>query len=89
MLKSAVLDFKVFEGSNTGERIYEDVVAVFQKYQGETEDTIVFDTIGIMDTTGNMGKLGKYLRDNGKEHGYCTDHNMHLVARLAFDHEIS
>ena len=89
MLKSAVLDFKNFEGSTTGERIYEDILVVLQKYQGETEDTIVFDTIGITDTTGNMGKLGKYLRENGKEHGYCTDHNLHLVAKLAFDREIS
>ncbi len=32
-----------------------------------------------------MGKLGKYLRDNGKEHGCCTDHNLHLVAKLAFE----
>jgi hypothetical protein len=45
--------------------------------------------IGIMDTTGNMGKLGKYLWDNGKEHGYCTDHNLHFVARLALDCEKS
>jgi hypothetical protein len=89
MLKSAVLDFKIFEGSTTGERIYEDILVVLQKYQGETEDTIVFDTIGITDTTGNMGKLGKHLRENGKEHGYCTDHNLHLVAKLAFDREIS
>jgi hypothetical protein len=73
----------------TGKRIYEDVVAVLQKYQGETEDTIVFDTIGITDMTGNMGKLGKYLRDNGKEHGYCTGRNLHLVPRLAFDREIA
>ncbi len=87
MLKSAVLDFKNFEGSTTGKRIYEDVMAVFQKYQGETEDTIVFNTIGITYMTGNMGKLGKYLRDNGKEHGYCTDHNLHLVANLAFERE--
>jgi hypothetical protein len=86
-LRSAVLDFKFFEGSTSGERIYEDVVAVLQKYQGETQDTIVFDTIAIMDMTGNMGKLGKYLHDNGKEHGYCTDHNLHLVALLAFDRE--
>ncbi len=28
MLKSAVLDFKIFEGLTTGQRIYEDVVAV-------------------------------------------------------------
>ncbi len=83
-LHSACLDFKVFEGSTTGERIYEDIVAVLQKYQGEAKDTIVFDTIGITDTTGNMGKL----RDNGKEHGYCTDHNLHLVAKLAFEREI-
>ena len=89
MLKSAVLDFKIFEGSTTGERIYEDILVVLQKYQGETEDTIVFDTIGITDTTGNMEKLGKRLRENGKEHGYCTDHNLHLVAKLAFDREIS
>jgi hypothetical protein len=88
-LHSACLDFKVFEGSTTGEQIYEDIIAVFQKYQGEAEeDTIVFDTIGITDTTGNMGKLGRYLRENGKEHGYCTDHNLHLVAKLAFDREI-
>jgi hypothetical protein len=89
MLKSAVLDFKIFEGSTNGERIYKDDVAVLQKYQGETEDTIVLDTIGITDTTGNMGKLGKYLCDNGKEHGYCTDHNLHLVAKLVFDCEMS
>jgi hypothetical protein len=78
--------FQVFEGSTTGEQIYKDIVAVLQKYQGEAKDTIVFDTIGITDTTGNMGKLGRYLRDNGKEHGYCMDHNLllslHLSVRL-------
>jgi hypothetical protein len=84
-LRSAVRDFKIFEGSTTGERIYDDVVAVLQKYQGETKDTIDFDLIGITDTTGSMGKLGKYLCNNGKEHGYCTDHNLHLVALQAFD----
>ncbi len=87
-LHSACLDFKVFEGSTTGERINEDIVAVLEKYQGEGEDTIVFDTIGITDTTGNMGKLGRYIRDNGKEHGYCMDHNLHLIAKLAFEREI-
>jgi hypothetical protein len=87
-LHSACLDFKVLEGSTTGERIYKDNVAVLQKYQVEAEDAIVFDTIGITDTTGNIGKLARYLCDNGKEHGYCTDHNLHLVAKLAFEHEI-
>ena len=63
-------------------------MAVLQKYQDAAEDTIVLDTIGIVDTTGNMEKLGRYLRDNGREHGYCTDHNLHLVAKLAFEHKI-
>ena len=87
-LQSACLDFKVFQGSTTGKLIYEDIVAVLQKYQDAAEDTIVLDTIGIVDTTGNMEKLGRYLRDNGREHGYCTDHNLHLVAKLAFEHKI-
>jgi hypothetical protein len=79
----------VFEGSTTGKQIYEDFIAVLQKYQGEAkEDTIVFDTICITDTTGNMGKLGRYLHDNGKEHGYYMDRNLHLFAKLAFDPEI-
>jgi hypothetical protein len=64
-------------------------MVVLQKYQGETEDTIVLDTIGITDTTGNMDKPGKYLCDIGKEHDYCTDHNLHLVAKLAFDRDES
>jgi hypothetical protein len=52
--------FHFFEGSATDKRIYEDAMAVLQKYQGETNDTIAFDTIGIItDTTGNMGKLRK------------------------------
>ena len=87
-LHSACLDFKVFEESTIDERIYEDIITVLQKYQGEAEDTIMFDTVDITDTTGNMGKLGRYLCENGKEHGYCTDHNLHLVAKLAFDREI-
>jgi hypothetical protein len=40
-LHSACLDFKVFEGSTTGDRIYEDIIAVLQKYQGEADkDTL-------------------------------------------------
>jgi hypothetical protein len=42
-LRSAVLDFKIFEGSTTGERIYEDVMAVLQKYQGETSEGPIWD----------------------------------------------
>ncbi len=42
------------------------------------------DRLGFcIDTTGNMGKLGKFLHDNGHEHAYCTDHVFHLTAILA------
>ncbi len=34
ILRSAVLDFKVFKGSTTGVMIYEDIVTVLQKFQG-------------------------------------------------------
>ena len=36
------------------------------------EDTIVFE------------KLQQYLRDNNKKNGYCTDYNLHCVAKLVF-----
>jgi hypothetical protein len=32
-----------------------------------------------------MGKLGQYCQENGRRHGYCTDHNFHRNAILAFD----
>ena len=82
-MKSACLDFKVFHGSTTGANIYEDIMSVLEKYKGET--TMVMDTVGVTDTTGNMGKLGQFLRNNGHEHAYCTDHNFHLNAKLAFE----
>ena len=46
------------------------------------------DTILITDTTGNMGKLGEYLRENDQEHGYCFAHLMHLTAGIAFDRKL-
>ena len=81
-LKSNVLDFSVFEGSTSGDRIYADVKRVLNKYNGDS--TIVFDVIGITDTTGNMGVLGQHCQANGEEHAYCIDHVCHLNAKLAF-----
>jgi hypothetical protein len=82
-LQSAILEFKVFHGSTRGENVYDDIKAVLNKFQGDT--VMVLDTIGITDTTGNMGKLGQYCRENGRRHGYCTDHNFPRNAILAFD----
>jgi hypothetical protein len=83
-MQSACLDFKVFEGSTTGERIYADIKAVLAKFKGETV-MMMEDTISITDTTGNMGVLGRFLCENGHKHAYCTDHNFHLNAKFAFD----
>ena len=63
LMESCVLDFKVSMGQTTGEEIYVDIQSVLGKYQGYS--TVVLDTIEIMDTTGNMGKLGQYYHANG------------------------
>ncbi len=81
-LQSLIVDFKVFHGTTSGEAIYIDQVTVLEKFT--TKSNVV---IGISDTAGNMGVLGQYLRRNGMEHGYCTDHVMHLVALKAFSSE--
>lgn len=85
VMRSVCIDFKVFQGRTTGENIYDDIMTVLARFvsEGQAPD-FVQDTIGITDTTGNMGKLGKFLRDNGHEHAYCTDHVFHLTAILAF-----
>ena len=85
VMMSVCIDFKVFQGRTTGENIYSDIMAVLTQFVSEGhEPDFVQDTIGITDTTGNMGKLGKFLRDSGHEHAYCTDHVFHLTAILAF-----
>lgn len=75
----------MFHGRTTGEFIYADVQSVLEKFKDETN--VVLDTIGITDTTGNMGKLGVYCRANGPRHAYCIDHNFNRNAQLAFDRE--
>ena len=85
VMMSVCIDFKVFQGRTTGENIYSDIMAVLTQFVSEGhEPDFVQDTIGITDTTGNMGKLGKFLRDSGHEHAYCTDHVFHLTAILEF-----
>ena len=41
--------------------------------------------MGVTDTTGSMGRLGKHLQDTGRDHRYCTDHNFHQNAIKAYD----
>ena len=66
-MRSIIVDFKVFHGTTSGEAIYNDQAEVLAGYT--TKCNLV---IGITDTTGSMGVLGKHLRDNGMEHAYCT-----------------
>jgi len=44
-LQSAVLDFKVFSGRTTGERVYNDIISVLKRFS--TSTSVVLDTIGI------------------------------------------
>ena len=98
MMCSSLLDFKVFVGRTTGAMIFEDISSVLSQFN-RAESMLLADTdnstysaptaentvMGVTDTTGNMGKLGEYLRDNGQEHAYCFGHLIHLVAGIAFD----
>ena len=79
-MKSLVIDFKVFRGTTSGEAVFHDQRKVLQG----VDDSKPFCLMGVTDTTGSMGTLGKYLREDGQEHGYCTDHNFYRNALLAF-----
>ena len=73
---------KSFQGD--GDTIVFDTVGINDEEE-DVAGTVEFDTIGITDSAGSLGVLGQHLPENGKEHGYCTDHILHLVAKLAFD----
>ena len=79
-LQNSMIDFKVHGGRTTGERIFQDHISVMSRFN----DKPLFSLMGITDTTGSMGTLGAHLRDDGREHAYCTDHVFHLNALLAF-----
>ena len=81
-LRNIIVDFKVFHGTTSGEAIYNNQAQVLAGYT--TKCNLV---IRIKDTTGSMGVLGQYLRYNGMQHAYCTDHNLHCNAVLAFNGE--
>ncbi len=81
-LLTIIVDFNVFHGTTSGEAIYNDQAHVLA---GNT--TKCNHVIGITDTTGSMGVLIKHLCDNGMEHAYCTDHNLHCNDVLVFNGE--
>jgi hypothetical protein len=69
---SCIMDFKVWEGRTTGERMADDVREVFDSFHA-TSNVIMATT----DTTGNMITFGSYLETIGIQHAFCVDHNLH------------
>ena len=59
-LQRGIMDFKVYKGKATGEKIDEDLQKVFADHQSTPENV----TIIITDTTESQGKLGVFLRNN-------------------------
>jgi hypothetical protein len=84
-IEACMLDFHVHRGRSTGEAIYHDIAAVLARFKSLS--MVILDYLGVTDTTGNMGKLGAYCRENNRRHAYCTDHNFHRNAILAFNRE--
>ena len=83
-LRALTLDFKVHEGTTTGETVFEDAADVLCLNDPEQKPFCFYSNT---DSTGNMGTLGAHLRENGVEHGYCVDHLLHLNATKAFKGE--
>ena len=83
-LKRFLVDFKAYKGRATGEAVFQDQKKVLKL---DEEDRSPFCFFACTDTTGSMGTLGAYYRENGIEHGYCVDHNLHRNAIHAFQGE--
>ncbi|KAL3793494.1 hypothetical protein ACHAWO_002105 [Cyclotella atomus] len=81
-LINILTDFKVFEGSTRRQRILDYMQ---EQLRFSDEDPDVF--YGVVDTTGSMGVLTRLCRDARFEVGYCTEHNFHLNALIAFNDE--
>ena len=81
-MRTMLLDFKVFDGTTTGEAIVEDQKDVLKLTEGDGSPLIFF---AVTDTTGSMGTLGAYFQENGPEHGYCTNHSLHCNVILALN----
>ena len=65
-----------------GENVFKDQKEVLERYGNKP-----FYVLGVTDTTttDSMGVMGSHMLDEGINHGYCTVHNLHRNALLAFD----
>ena len=83
-MKLVMLELKVFHGQNTSREVLVD----YQTNVLEEFSDMSSIVIGISDTMGNMGKLGRLFQKKGWEHTYYTDQNFHLNAILTFKGEL-
>ena len=79
-MKASIIDCKVHHDRTMGQAIVSNQKIVLEEHQKKP-----FVDMGVTNTTGSMGTLGKHVRKEGCEHGYCTDHKLHYNTILAFD----
>ena len=79
-----LLDFNLFDGSTSGQAIFEDQKEVLKLSKGGGSPLFFF---AVTNTIGSMGALGAYFRENNLEHGYCTNHSLYCNVILAFKSE--
>ena len=65
-MQNAMIDFNLFKVRTNGERILNDKKMVLLQYSKK----LPFTLLGIIDTTVNMGKLGRLLTSDGLEYAY-------------------
>ena len=71
------------EGKSDATSILKDFMETFVDELKFDESTTIFAVTS--DTTGNMNTFGRNLKNKNVHHLYCTDHNIQLTAKEAFN----
>ena len=78
-LQSSVISVYVYLGTSKAEAVYAD----FKRKLDEL-GLMPFVSHVVTDTAANMNKAGLLMEKDGRDHVYCTDHVLQLVAKKAF-----
>ena len=79
--KKCLLSFEVHKGTTTGETMGKQFLEQFENFKLDLDQVVSVTT----DTASNMNIFGKVLESKGVAHIYCTAHNLHLLAKKAYD----
>ena len=82
-LHSAVLAVYLYKEKGSSDKIMEDFVNKLEQFEIEKEVRWV-----VTDTAATMNLFGKKLAKKGKEHLYCLDHCLQLIANIAYGCDI-